>query len=130
MNTLVSIIENACRTAPEKGIVHVAHGKDDYFQSFDELYSKSKATAFILRSKGLKSGNILILSVENHIFYPTVLGVYSCRDYSRTHAVNSGATKNIGCFQTANGSDELSECSIGGISRRQFAGQFPLSFYC
>ena len=64
MNTLVSIIENAYRSVPEKGIVHVTHGKEDYFQSYEELYTKGKATAFILREKGLSPGDFLILSVE------------------------------------------------------------------
>lgn len=64
MNTLVSVIENTFGTVPTKGIVHVTHGKEDYFQSYGELYTKSKATAFTLRGKGLRYGDILILSVD------------------------------------------------------------------
>lgn len=64
MKTLVSVIKNAFDTVPEKGIIHVTHGKEDYFQSYRELYTKSKATAFILREKGLIPGDILILSVD------------------------------------------------------------------
>ncbi|MDR1115794.1 MAG: amino acid adenylation domain-containing protein [Tannerella sp.] len=64
MDTLVSIIENTAASTPEKGIVHISHGKEDYFQSYEELYGKSKIIAYILRERGIKPGSVLILSID------------------------------------------------------------------